>query len=905
MYGNSIMFMYSRTVLQPSTKTQAIFGPFSWMKQQQIIGKAHAVLTIDVFGIIRCLAAFRLAGSSTDYVIVGSDSGLNTFHQQHLAAFRKSRVRRVIPEQFPLNNKLVNGLNRNAQVEPTISSPLEAHKPHIPVFALVSLDVGYDNPVFAAREVDYGESDQDATGVAYVNVEKMLVNYELDIRLNHVVRKWPDTVDRSANILFQVPGGADGPWDFLVSGEDSIYYRHNGRSTHRVPILRHVMHGMRGAFIFLLQTEDADLLKLTLDYDDESGVSRIKVEYFDTVPIASSLFILKSGFLFVVSEGGNQELGAYDVIEFSSDSFSPDPLDRTVLIYLHGRAPENISLVEAIDNMNPLHGLETTAITTKPTNGDELDAYIVLSFANGTPVLSSGETVEELGEEALLQVHPMAIRLIRADRRHRSIVAAPTSSRKVAVALSSGDIVYFEIDSDGQLMSGTVTCLSLGEVPKRWVQSPFWALGSLTSAPSSLCIMALPDSATEASRSLTLYLHIGLYSVTAELTDTRTSFLGPKPVQVFKVIAQGLPTVLALSSRLWLGYSDARGQFMLTPLTYPTFEWVWTFRSEQCLQGMKLTDNLKQESIPPSYTPRKMLIHLDQPVFYVAEADANTLSLAPIDTSVVDPISIEVTDRIELDGNEATFSIVAVSFSSRDDEWFLVRFLHDGKELEFIHKTKIGKDLNIYDLGTKQLLRKARGQVVPNLINGLQTQGSRIRVLDVQESVTFVVYGYQDKRLIPFAGDMIPRFTKCTATAGYETVAGGDRFGNFWIFRCAQKASDESDEDPAGGPLMHKRPYHQVAPNCLNLMLIVPFVSREYEDLFRTLELYVREEDAPIAGRDHLIYWGYYVRVKDVIDGDLCENYSLLIAEELDRRVREEERKIAIKVYQNTFISWQ
>ncbi|KAG0137768.1 CPSF A subunit region-domain-containing protein [Tuber indicum] len=968
MQGNYNMFMYSQTVLQPSTITPAIFGAMiivaqgsqlSLLRPGTAQGKVHSVLTIAVFGIIRSGSSKApgqplLTISLLYYVIVGSDSGhitileyqpqVNKFRRLHLETFGKSRVLRVIPGQFlacdpngrrclissVVKTKLVDVLNRNAQAELTISSGFEAHKPHCPVFALVALDVGYDNPVFAALE--------DATGVAYENIEKMRVNYELDIGLNHLVRMGPDTVDRSANILFQVPGGADGSWGFLVCAEDSIYYRHNGRSTYRVPIPRHVMHLMRGAFFFLLQTEDGDLLKVTLDYDEESGDSRKNVEYFDIVPIASSLFILKSGFLFV--------LGADDVIEFSSYSFSRDPLDRTVLIYLHGRAPENISLVEAIDSMNHL--------TTKPTNGDEFDAYIVLSFTNGTPVLSTRETVEEvtdsgtwpsaptlavqqLGEEALLQAPP----------RQFAALGQIGDARQVAVALSSGEIVYIEIDSDGQLMSGTVTCLSLGEVPERRVQSPFWELGC--------------DDATK-SRSLTLYLHIVLDTVTAELTDTRTRFLGPKPVQIFKVIAQGLPSVLPLSSRSWLGYSDARGQFMLTPLTYPTFEWGWTFRSEQCPQGMvgsqgqnlriftieKLRDNLKQESIPLSYTPRKMLKHLDQPVFYVAEADANTLSvatkqklrnsaqkgdtieLAPTEFGnqrgeghrasciyVVDPISNEVTERIELEGNETTISIAAVSFSSRDDEWFLVRFLIDGKELEPIHKPKvdqpavallgfqgsllaeIGKELNINDSGMKQLLRNARSQVAPNLINVLETQGSRIRVLDVQESVTFVVYGYQDKRLIPFAGDMIPRFTKCTATVDYETVAGGDRFGNFWIFRCAQKASDESDEDPAGGHLMHKRSYLQVAPNPMGL--VVAFVSREYEDLFQTLEQYMRTEDAPIAGKDQLLHWGYYVPVKGVIDMDSCENCSLLsrakksiIAAELDRSVRDVERNIDV-----------
>lgn len=80
MSGGSNMFLYSLSVLQPSAITQAILGSFSGRKQQEIVvaqgsrlcllrpdaaqGKIHEILSHDVFGIIRCLAAFRLAGSS-------------------------------------------------------------------------------------------------------------------------------------------------------------------------------------------------------------------------------------------------------------------------------------------------------------------------------------------------------------------------------------------------------------------------------------------------------------------------------------------------------------------------------------------------------------------------------------------------------------------------------------------------------------------------------------------------------------------------------------------------------------------------------------------------------------------------------------------------------------------------
>ena len=683
-----------------------------------------------------------------DYIIIGSDSGRitiieyvpsqNRFNRLHLETFGKSGIRRVIPGQYLAvdpkgracliasveKNKLVYVLNRNAQAELTISSPLEAHKPQTLVFALVGLDVGYENPVFAALEVDYTECDQDSTGQAFEDLEKSLVYYELDLGLNHVVRKWSDPVDRTATMLFQVPGGADGPSGVLVCGLDNITYRHSNQDAFRVAIPRRrgatenperkrfivagVMHKMRGAFFFLLQSEDGDMFKVTLEMaEDEAGqttgeVKRLKIKYFDTVPIASTLCILKSGFLFVASETGNHHFYQFEKLgdddderEFDSDSFPADPTEPYSPVYFHPRGAENVNLVESIDSMNPQmdckvanlteedapqiysicgagarssfralkHGLEVNDIvdselpavpthvwTTKITREDEYDAYIVLSFTNGTLVLSIGETVEEvtdtgflssastlavqqLGEDALIQVHPKGIRHIRADRKvnewpapqHRSIVAATTNERQVAVALSSGEIVYFEMDTDGSLaeydekreMSGTVTCLSLGEVPEGRTRSQFLAVGcddstvrilsldpdstlenksvqALTSAPSALSIMAMADSTSGGS---TLYLHIGLYSgvylrtvldeVTGELSDTRTRFLGPKPAKLFRVSVKGQPAVLALSSRSWLGYSDPQTKgFMLTPLDYVALEHASNFSSEQCVEGM-------------------------------------------------------------------------------------------------------------------------------------------------------------------------------------------------------------------------------------------------------------------------------------------------------------------------------
>jgi splicing factor 3B subunit 3 len=74
------MFMYSLTIQPPSAITQAILGQFAGTKEQQIVtasgsrltihrpdatqGKVSAIFSQDCFGIIRTLAAFRLAGST-------------------------------------------------------------------------------------------------------------------------------------------------------------------------------------------------------------------------------------------------------------------------------------------------------------------------------------------------------------------------------------------------------------------------------------------------------------------------------------------------------------------------------------------------------------------------------------------------------------------------------------------------------------------------------------------------------------------------------------------------------------------------------------------------------------------------------------------------------------------------
>jgi splicing factor 3B subunit 3 len=54
-----------------------------------------------------------------------------------------------------------------------------------------------------------------------------------------------------------------------------------------------------------VQNEDGDLFKVTIDHDGED-VRALKIKYFDTVPVSTSLCILKSGYLFAASEYSDQ-----------------------------------------------------------------------------------------------------------------------------------------------------------------------------------------------------------------------------------------------------------------------------------------------------------------------------------------------------------------------------------------------------------------------------------------------------------------------------------------------------------------------------------------------------------------------------------------------------------------------
>ncbi|KAI9057487.1 hypothetical protein FKP32DRAFT_1615311 [Trametes sanguinea] len=1206
------MHLYNLTVQPPTAITHAVVGNFSGARQQELLlsrgtrlelarldfqtGKLSTVIASDVFGSIRSLAAFQLTGGSKDYAIVGSDSGrivileydpqTSSFMKIHQETYGKSGTRRIVPGQYLATDpkgravmisamekaKLVYILNRDAAARLTISSPLEAHKANAIIHHVVGLDVGFENPTFAALEVDYTESDQDATGEAFRDAQKMLTYYELDLGLNHVVRKWSEPTDPRANLLVQVPGGQaapsdryDGPSGVLVCCEDHIIYRNMDAPQHRVPIPRRnypfqddergliitaaVMHKMKGAFFFLLQSEEGDLYKVTIEHEEQE-VKALKIKYFDTVPVASSLCIMKSGFLFVAAEFGNHHLYQFlklgdedEEREHSSTDYPSfgmsDPNAPLPRALFRPHVLENLALVDELESLNPiidckllnllpnagtlqtfaacgrgsrstfrtlrygleadeainfdLRGIPTSVWTTKLKEDDQFDAYIVLSFINGTLVLSVGETitdaedsgflttsptiaVQQIGVDGLLQVHPHGIRHILPDKRvnewqappEKMIVNATTNKRQVVVALNSGELVYFELDLEGQLneyqdrraMGSTILSLSVAEVPEGRQRTPYLAVGcedqtvriisldpentlevislqALTAPPSSICIAEILDASLNRAQPTT-FVNIGLQNgvllrtvldpLSGQLTDTRSRFLGTRPVKLIRVVLHGNPAVLALSSRTWLNYTY-QNMMHFIPLIYENLESAWTFSAELVPNGFigvsgsvlrifhitKLGSKLKQDVIPLDNTPRKFVAHPANGFFYLIESDHRAYGASAAEQElerlratgkefdreildlpqrefgrpkapagiwsscirIIDPVEAcygRTVRVVELDNNEAAFSIAAVPFAACDNVLHLVvgtaqdtflspssctsgflrtyKFVEDGRGLELLHKTEVddvplailgfqgrlaagvGKSLRLYDIGKKKLLRKVENKNFPSTIVTLNTQGSRLLVGDMQESIHFAVYKPPENRLLIFADDTQPRWITTTTMLDYNTVVAGDRFGNIFVNRLDPKVSDQIDDDPVGAGIMHEKGILMGAPHKTSLLahfhvgdiitslhkvsmvtgarevivytglhgtigVLVPLISKEDVDFISTLEQHMRTEQLSLVGRDHLAWRGYYVPVKAVVDGDLCEMFARLlphrqsvIAGELDRTVGEVLKKL-------------
>uniref|UniRef100_A0A8R1HWU0 MMS1_N domain-containing protein n=1 Tax=Caenorhabditis japonica TaxID=281687 RepID=A0A8R1HWU0_CAEJA len=348
--------------------------------------------------------------------------------------------------------------------------------------------------------------------------------------------------------------------------------------------------------------------------------------------------------------------------------------------------------------VSDLPGNPNAVWTVKKNIEDAYDSYIVVSFVNATLALTIGDTVEEasdsgflpttptigcsmIGDDSLVQIYPEGIRHIRADKRinewkvppRRQIVKCAVNRRQVAVALTGGELVYFELDLNGtlnefterKLFNADIACMTFSEISEGELNSRFLALGTVDNAvriisldpndmlmplstqnlpcpPESILLIDTPND--DGKGVAAVHLNIGLQNgclfrntvdnVTGAIMDTRTRYLGTRPVKLFKVQCQGRSAILCTSSRSWLLYHFQR-RFHLTPLSYVNLEHAASFCSNQCAEGIvaisastlriiaaeKLGVAFNVNSFDHKMTPRRVAVHPNMPCLVTIETD--------------------------------------------------------------------------------------------------------------------------------------------------------------------------------------------------------------------------------------------------------------------------------------------
>lgn len=441
------------------------------------------------------------------------DHEKGVFGRVHSETYGKSGIRRTIPGQYLAadprgrclmlasteKNKVVYIVNRNSEGGVLISSPHEANQWASLTFAVCALDTGWEHPVFAALEVDYSDIESDGGGFAgmYEKREKQLVYYTVDLGLNHVVKRWTDTVDYTANMIFGVPGGQDGPSGVLVCCEDRIFYRHDKHAPLCIPIPRRAgptedpnrkriivsgcMHLSRARheFFFLLQTEDGDVFKLTIVMaKNDQGVSTmvpdaLQLKYYETFPAAKQMLLIRKGYLYIAAENGHNKLyHVSDLAEdlefepehnFSSEEYSTDQSDPYTPLYFTPRGLRFTSLAADLPTLSPL--MRTSV--DNPLNEDAPQIYALQGTGNASTfkTIRHGLEVQEIVSSSIGSIDYNGLWSLkhRASDSHHSYLLLSSNYADQTICLGIGDEVETLEDSPFLSSRATIEAALMGD----------------------------------------------------------------------------------------------------------------------------------------------------------------------------------------------------------------------------------------------------------------------------------------------------------------------------------------------------------------------------------------------------------------------------------------------------------
>ena len=142
------------------------------------------------------------------------------------------------------------------------------------------------------------------------------------------------------------------------------------------------------------------------------------------------------------------------------------------------------------------------------------------------------------------------------------------------------------------------------------------------------------------------------------------------------------------------------------------------------------------------------------------------------------------------------------------------KFSKDGKSLKLLHSTPcediplafneyqgrlivgIGTTLRVYEMGKKKLLRKCENRNFKSNIISIKVSEGRIIAGDISESVRVLKYKPEEAQLYIFADDVLNRWLTSFTMLDNDTLAGVDKFENFFVCRLPPGCEDDAEDDP-------------------------------------------------------------------------------------------------------------
>ncbi|KAG5418179.1 RSE1 [Candida metapsilosis] len=315
-----------------------------------------------------------------------------------------------------------------------------------------------------------------------------------------------------------------------------------------------------------------------------------------------------------------------------------------------------------------------------------------------------------------------------------------------------------------------------------------------------------------------------------------------------------------------------------------------------------------------------------------------------------------IVDIVKVQFKKNMYLVVGVT--KQNDSNLLYTFKIDKKKnLQYIHKTELnyvpqvmevfqdrllvasGNTISLYELGQRQLLRKSLTRIdfVQSIVKASPQPRDRLILADSANSIIFAKFDHEENQFIAIADDVVKRNITAWKQLDYDTVIGGDKYGNLFVSRLDRDHSKQVDQNwtvlkqtarssfnlnscvyklqnlcqfyiPDVITSFQLGSFNLGGEECIiytglsgTIGVLIPLISKSEIELLHGLQLEISSynDEVNIAGKSHAKLGSYYSPAKNVFDGDFVEMYlnlsldmKLKIAKKLNKSVGEVEKKL-------------